>query len=497
MSSPPSTAVTSPRPGRVSTATILFFTVSAATPLTVCAAVVSTGLAIAGQIGLASAFAAIAVVLALFSFGYTEMAARIPNAGAFYAYLARGLGKPIGVGGAWVALVAYIALEIGLFGAIGPALSSLIKEQSGLGLPWWVFALLVWAPVSWLALRKIRHIAWVLRVLLLAEVVLLVAYSVANLAHPAGGFAVGRSLAWEALNPMSLLGSGGGSALTLSVLGFVGFEQSAIFSERVGDPRVVRRATFLSLLGLGVLYTLSAVSTVVAAGPEVVALAAEQQQGLLFFLAERNLGPWAAFAGEVLLITSVFAALFAFRHAGASYAFSLGREGVLHRTLGTLHAPTQQPRSACNTLSVIALAVIIVYAALDLDPIVDLFFTLGTGGALGVLTLLTGTSIAVYRYFGRQENRPTGFANTVRCQILPFIVSGILLYILGMVVWRFDLLLGVDDADPRRWGIPAGILVLFLLGVVHGLRLRTSRPEVYARIGLGAEAALTDSAAHR
>jgi hypothetical protein len=55
----------------VGTGTVMSYAASAATPLTVGAAIVTTGLAVTGQIGLAAAFVAIGVTLMLFSVGYT------------------------------------------------------------------------------------------------------------------------------------------------------------------------------------------------------------------------------------------------------------------------------------------------------------------------------------------------------------------------------------------------------------------------------------------
>jgi amino acid transporter len=111
------------RPSNVSTAlaadrlgvpAVVFFVMSAATPLTVVAGVVTTSYAVTGITGLPVAFIVIGAVLALFCVGYVSMARHVANAGAFYAYISQGIGRPIGVAGAWVALVAYNALQVGL-----------------------------------------------------------------------------------------------------------------------------------------------------------------------------------------------------------------------------------------------------------------------------------------------------------------------------------------------------------------------------------------------
>ena len=47
-----------------------------------------------------AAWAIAGVILLFFSVGYSAMSRHITNAGAFYAYIANGLGRPVGIGGA-------------------------------------------------------------------------------------------------------------------------------------------------------------------------------------------------------------------------------------------------------------------------------------------------------------------------------------------------------------------------------------------------------------
>ena len=66
------------------------------------------------------------------------------DAGAFYAYIARGLGKPAGIGSAWVALVSYNAMQVGIYGMFGFAASSFLETTFALVVPWWATALAGW-----------------------------------------------------------------------------------------------------------------------------------------------------------------------------------------------------------------------------------------------------------------------------------------------------------------------------------------------------------------
>jgi amino acid transporter len=69
--------------------------------------VVTTLYAVTGLSAIGAAFVAVALVLAVFAVGYVAMARHITNAGALYAYISRGLGRPAGVDAA-LALLAMV-----------------------------------------------------------------------------------------------------------------------------------------------------------------------------------------------------------------------------------------------------------------------------------------------------------------------------------------------------------------------------------------------------
>lgn len=59
-------------------------------------------------------FVAAAFVLMLFSIGFVAMTPFMKEAGAFFSYIREGLGKRIGCGGAFVALLTYTAIQVGV-----------------------------------------------------------------------------------------------------------------------------------------------------------------------------------------------------------------------------------------------------------------------------------------------------------------------------------------------------------------------------------------------
>ena len=92
---------------RLGVPSVLAFILASIAPMTVAAGVIPTAYAVTGLTGIPVAFLAVAVILALFCAGYVAMSRRIRHAGAFYGFVAAGLGKVPAVAAALMALLAY------------------------------------------------------------------------------------------------------------------------------------------------------------------------------------------------------------------------------------------------------------------------------------------------------------------------------------------------------------------------------------------------------
>ncbi|GGQ61893.1 APC family permease [Couchioplanes azureus] len=469
---------------RLGVAAVVFFVMSAAAPLTVVAGVVPTGLAVTGLTAISIAFLAVAVVLAVFAVGYVAMARHIANAGAFYAYIAQGLGRPPGVGAAWVALVAYNSFQLGSYGGFGAIAAPLFAEWFGVDLQWWVIALAAWALVAVLGVRDVAVNGRVLATLLVAEIVLVVVFSFADLLAPT------FTASAAPLDAGSLAGAGAGALLVMAVTGFVGFEQSVVFSEESRDPRrTVPRATYVAVALIAVLYAFSAWAMISAAGGQAVERAGAEGPELFFNLASARLGGSALHLGHALFLTSLIAAMISFHNIIARYTFSLGREGVLPRAFGRTVPGTGAPKNGSLAQSALGLVAILGYAIMGWDPLVQLFFWGGTTGGIGVLLLITITSVAVIGYFARHPSGEDGWHRLGA----PAIGAVLLVVMSYLALTNIETLFGVAPGSAPTWVVPLGYGVLMLAGVLWALVLRRTRPQVYAGIGLGARSAATFS----
>jgi amino acid transporter len=460
---------------------VLAFILASIAPMTVAAGVIPTAYAVTGLTGIPVAFGVVAVILALFCPGYMAMSRRIQNAGSFYAFVSAGLGKVTGIAAALVALVAYECFQVATYGALGPAVAAEAAAHLGAHEPWWVWSLIIWAVVGALGLARVEVAGRVLAVLTAAEIIIVIAETVAGLSSPAGGH-----LDVAALSPSTLTASGAGTIGVLAViagLAFVGFEQSPVLGEETRRPTfTIPAATYTALAAAAALYACAAWAMQAHVGPgHVAAAAAAQGPGLLYNLSSTSA---VAQAAQALFITSLFAAALSYHNVTWRYMFALSREGVLPAALSrTSHASI--PRAASITQSLSGLAVIAAFALAGWPAMNGLFFGGGALGGLGVMILLAVTSTAVIRYFRRQP----GAESVWVWAITPATSALLLATAIVLAVAHFGTLLGTATGNPAAWLLPAVFLVAAMAGLCWGAFLRVRRPAVYATIGLGAHAA--------
>src|SRR5580698_11199789 len=125
--------------GALSTSRIVFMVIAAAAPLASMIGNLPIALGRGNGAGTPGAFVIAGAILLCFAVGYAAMSRRIVNTGAFYTYIARALGKPTGVGAAYLAVLAYAAMTCGLIGAFG-YFTRLVLLTTGVSLPWWAYS---------------------------------------------------------------------------------------------------------------------------------------------------------------------------------------------------------------------------------------------------------------------------------------------------------------------------------------------------------------------
>jgi amino acid transporter len=465
---------------------LVFMIIAASAPLTVVAGGIPSNFAVTGNVGIPLSFIVLGVCLVLFAVGYAAMSAHIRNAGAFYAYIAQGLGRATGVGAAWVALISYNAMQIGIYGLFGFAASSFVNGKFGLHLPWWVTALVGFVIVGWLGINKVDLSAKIIGVLVALEFVAVIIFDVVSFAVSPEGVS-GAGLA-----PSNLFTAGVGAALAFSMAAFMGFESAAIYSEEAKDPtRSIARATYIAVGIISLFYAFSGWAMTVGTGPgQIIAESQKFGPDLLFVFLSGHGAVIVSDIAQVLFITSLLAALIAFHNAVARYVFSLGRESVLPRGFARVNA-RHAPVAGSLTQSVLALVMLAVFAIAgigsslgELYPVLTFFTWLTNTAAFGLVLLLVLISVAVIGYFRKHDS---GYSAWTRI-IAPALATLTLGTVFVLIVVNFNVLIGSEGFSPLSWILPALVVVPGIAGLLWGLRLKKNRPDIYRGIGFGGAA---------
>jgi L-asparagine transporter-like permease len=105
--------------------------------------------------GIPLAYVVVSVILVIFAVGYTAMARHHTSTGAFYSFVSRGLRQPAGGAAAFIALLGYNAMQIGLYGLFAAAAAGFLSENFGINWPWWVYASSPWRSLQCSATVKL------------------------------------------------------------------------------------------------------------------------------------------------------------------------------------------------------------------------------------------------------------------------------------------------------------------------------------------------------
>lgn len=466
--------------GSLGVPSIVFMVVAAAAPLTVIAGVVPIGFLVGNGPGFPAMFAVSAVILLFFAVGFTAMMPFVPKAGAFFAYVAAGLGRKWGLSAAYLALLCYVSVEVGVFGYIGALIRDGVVRIGGPEIPWWIFAVAMIATVGALGFRHIDLSSRVLAVLLILEVTIVM---ILGLVIVAKGGQDGLTLKPFSPNEM---GSGSPAlGLMFAIAGFIGFEATAIFRDEAKDPdRTIPKATYAAVILIGLFYTFSAWALVVAWGVDtVVKEASKDPAGFVILTAHRYLGTAGDVVISMLLITSVFAAALSFHNVIARYLHRMSAGSILPRKLSEVHGKHQAPSNASLATSTISIAAIAVCAVIGMDPYLKIFAWFVGLAALVIIILMATTCLAVIVFFRRHQD--VRMWNTV---IAPAIGLIGLVGAALVTVKNFPLLVGDVNSDGNpvfgavSIGLLAAIVVVVAGGFIQGLILKARRSPAYEQI---------------
>ncbi|MGV0807983.1 APC family permease [Mycolicibacterium setense] len=467
--------------GNLGVGSIFFSVVAWAAPLLVVVGLMPSIVGFAGD-GIVAGFAATTLILLLFSVGYTAITRYVERPGAFYAYISAGLGREAGLGGAFVAVFAYLMLVLSTWVAFGVFMRQLITDTlHGPSIPWYAFSVLGALVAGAMSYLTIEFSAKALIVALLLEVAVVVVFNTCVFTNGGPDGIATAPFTWSGVSSGNF-----GLAVLYAALCFIGFESAAIYREEAKNPEVtVSRATYLAVIVIGVFYLVSAWALLTALGQRGVDHAKAADVSTMFDdLTKQYVGSIIPQIVTVLVITSTFACLLASHNAVARYGYSLGKDGVLPSRFGQAHNRFRSPHRASVIVTVLELiAIAVIAAATGFDAAGTDAFTvyirMNGLGAIAVVFLMCVVSIAVLGYFRR--NRALAEGKLWKTVVAPALGLVGLLMILVLALQNVGALIGASTTVSML--LTVALPVVFAGGFCYARRLRSSKPAVYQQIG--------------
>ena len=453
---------------------IIFFVVAAAAPMTAVVGATPPAFAFGNGAGVAGAFILAGLLYTIFSVGYTAMTPYISGAGGFYNYISKGLGSAAGIGGALMALLAYFAIQIGIYALFAVFMQG---TMAGLGieLPWWAWALAVLVIVVLLGRRNIAISGRVLGACMIAELAILLVLDIAIVAHGGGP----DGLTFSGFRPSEVFTPGLGVTMVFVLGAYVGFEATAIFAEEAHMPeRTIPRATYLAVLLITLFYAGSTWAITQYYGAGAVQGAAEASlEGFYFAAAETLLGPWSVHVMNILLLTSLFACLLSFHNTLNRYFYTLASENLLWKAMNKVHHIHGSPHVAGAVQGVLVALILGAFALGEADPYTVVFSWMSGLAVLAILGVQVLVSVSVIVFFRRTAHRRSPLAVLVA----PLVAMAGLIGAYLLVSSNISMLTGSEN--PIVLAFPVIVALLGVLGVLLALAIKRANPTLYEGLG--------------
>jgi amino acid transporter len=455
---------------------IVLMVTAAAAPLVVASAYIPISLAYGSGIATPITYAAVTIILLIFTIGFAEMAKRITSAGAFYTFTTQGLGRPAGLAVGFTIVAAYSMIAAAIQGGFGLYASALLETYFGLSVEWYWCSLVALLLMFAISYYRVTFTARLLGVALTLEVFVVLVVSLATVGQ---GGAEGQVAA--ALNPASWADSPAvGIGFFLAFWSWIGFETTAIYGEETVDPkRSVPRATYIAVITLGVFYTFAAYAAVVGFGSDSPAQAESLYDQYFFQLADTYTVGFVRTLMDFLVVTGFFACSFAFHNNASRYFFSLGRDRILPSVLGRTHPRYKSPHIAAGLQVTIATVTVMAFAIGGGDPLLHLGTWVPIFCTFAVISVQFLVSVAVIAYFNREGR--TGSGDLLKTLVAPAVGAIAQVIVLALLMKNLTFIAGADNRIVNM--IPLYVAVVAAIGFVYAIYLKSRSPERYALIG--------------
>lgn len=324
--------------------------------------------------------------LLLISVCISQFAKRSATPGSLYAYATQALGPGAGFTVGWALILAYLTTGIAVIAGAGNYAADLLKS-SGIGVsPYVVYALCA-LGIFFIAFKDVSLSARVMLAIEGASVAFI--FVVAMIAMSKKGFDSSQ------LHLAGLTGTGLRTGLVLAIFSFVGFESATAMGGEAQNPlKNVPRSVYLSTALSGTFFVLMSFIMVSAFKggkyPDAPLLGLGTAAGI----------PVLGIVCSLFATVSLFACALACATAVSRIVMAMGRDGLIHTSMGATHAKNETPHIAAAASAVLMFLVASIMSARGVSML-DVYGLCGTIATYGFLVAYICIAVGAVVFLAR------------------------------------------------------------------------------------------------
>lgn len=324
--------------------------------------------------------------LLLISVCISQFAKRSATPGSLYAYVSQALGPGAGFTVGWALILAYLTTGIAVIAGVGNYATDLLKS-SGIGVsPYIVYALCAMG-VFLIAYKDVSLSARVMLAIEAASVAFI--FVVAVMAMSKKGFDASQ------LSLTGLTGNGLRTGLVLAIFSFVGFESATAMGGEARNPlKSVPRSVYLSTAISGTFFVLMSLIMVSAFK------GGEYPAAPLLGLGTAAGIPVLGIICSLFAMVSLFACALACATAVSRIVMAMGRDGLIHISMGATHSKNETPHMAAAASAILMFIVPSIMSARGI-AMGDVYGLNGTIATYGFLVAYICIAVGAIVYLSR------------------------------------------------------------------------------------------------
>lgn len=372
----------------------------------------------------------------------------VQSAGGIYAFISEGLGKWVGYFIGWAYVLYALTALVFIYLSVGVFLPAALQVL-GVNTPNWI-----WAPIviivalfggilSYLGIRPSLKFTLTMSII---EILFIIGTSVLILTKVPPD---PKTFTLAYAPPPAAFNVGVGMAFVF--LAFAGYETTSVLGEEAVDPKnTISKGVFTSALLVGITYLLASEAFTVGWGVNNMStFFTNLVPGIV--LGMKYGGFALALILTVLLINSGLTDSVTFFNTVSRVVFAMARDGVLDKRLEGIHDKNRTPHIAVLFSLIFSLVYTLVFS--DFLGPTNVFLAVGITTTFGFLIALFTANISLLFILKRNSdlklwniiltviiNAIIGFvifANIVTTSINPYVLIGVLTFVVWMIIGAF------------------------------------------------------------